>query len=104
MYETLAMYIDGQWCQGGDGKSEDVLNPAIEVERHRVHALEMTVGADDADVDRAHVIPLEERLKVGMVLEDVGVGIDLEDRFIGRSDLIHHRGRRRDQRASQDKG
>ncbi len=47
MYETLAMYIDGQWCQGGDGKSEDVLNPATEASLGRLP------HASRADLDRA---------------------------------------------------
>jgi succinate-semialdehyde dehydrogenase/glutarate-semialdehyde dehydrogenase len=47
MYETLAMYIDGQWCQGGDDKGEDVLNPATEVSLGRLP------HASRADLDRA---------------------------------------------------
>jgi len=47
MYETLAMYIDGQWCQGGDGKSENVLNPATEASLGRLP------HASRADLDRA---------------------------------------------------
>ncbi len=47
MYETLAMYIDGQWCQGGDGKSEDVLNPATGASLGRLP------HASRADLDRA---------------------------------------------------
>lgn len=47
MYESLAMYIDGQWCQGGDGKSEDVLNPATEA------SLGSLPHASRADLDRA---------------------------------------------------
>ena len=30
MYEKLELYIDGEWRQGSEGKSEDVLNPATE--------------------------------------------------------------------------
>ncbi len=30
MYEDLALYIDGEWCQGSTGESEDVINPATE--------------------------------------------------------------------------
>ncbi|MBL8704080.1 MAG: NAD-dependent succinate-semialdehyde dehydrogenase [Rhodospirillales bacterium] len=30
VYEKLEMLIDGQWCQGSEGKTEDVLNPATE--------------------------------------------------------------------------
>ena len=47
MYETLAMYIDGQWVQGGDGKSEDVLNPATGTSIGRLP------HASRADLDRA---------------------------------------------------
>jgi succinate-semialdehyde dehydrogenase / glutarate-semialdehyde dehydrogenase len=47
MYETLAMYIDGQWCQGGDGKGEDVVNPATEASLGRLP------HASRADLDRA---------------------------------------------------
>ncbi|MBI3710057.1 MAG: NAD-dependent succinate-semialdehyde dehydrogenase [Proteobacteria bacterium] len=28
MYETLSLYIDGQWCQGSRGETEPVINPA----------------------------------------------------------------------------
>ncbi len=28
MYETLELYIDGQFRQGGEGRAQDVLNPA----------------------------------------------------------------------------
>ncbi len=47
MYETLAMYIDGQWCQGGDGKTEDVLNPATGASLGRLP------HASRSDLDRA---------------------------------------------------
>jgi succinate-semialdehyde dehydrogenase/glutarate-semialdehyde dehydrogenase len=47
MYETLAMFIDGQWVQGGDGKSEDVLNPATGASLGRLP------HASRADLDRA---------------------------------------------------
>ena len=47
MYEELAMYIDGEWCQGGDGAGEDVINPATEeVLAHLPHA-------SGADLDRS---------------------------------------------------
>ncbi|MGQ0677096.1 MAG: NAD-dependent succinate-semialdehyde dehydrogenase [Rhodospirillales bacterium] len=46
-YEKLEMYIGGQWCQGGDGKSEDVLNPATE------QVLGKLPHASRADLDRA---------------------------------------------------
>ena len=30
MYEDLALYIDGEWCQGSTGESEDTINPVTE--------------------------------------------------------------------------
>ena len=47
MYETLAMFIDGQWVQGSDGKSEEVLNPATGTSIGRLP------HASRADLDRA---------------------------------------------------
>lgn len=46
-YEKLEMFIGGKWCQGGDGKSEDVLNPATE------QVLGKLPHASRADLDRA---------------------------------------------------
>ena len=46
-YETLAMYIDGEWCQGSDGKGEEVINPATE------ESLGTLPHASTADLDRA---------------------------------------------------
>jgi succinate-semialdehyde dehydrogenase/glutarate-semialdehyde dehydrogenase len=47
MYEELAMYIDGKWCQGSDGAGEDVINPATE------ETLARLPHASAADLDRA---------------------------------------------------
>ena len=47
VYEKLEMYIDGKWCQGSDGKSEDVINPATE------QVLGKLPHASKADLDRA---------------------------------------------------
>jgi len=47
VYEKLEMYIDGKWCQGGDGKTEDVVNPATE------QPLGKLPHASKADLDRA---------------------------------------------------
>ncbi len=47
MYEELAMYIDGEWCQGSDGSGEEVFNPATE------EALEHLPHASTMDLDRA---------------------------------------------------
>jgi succinate-semialdehyde dehydrogenase / glutarate-semialdehyde dehydrogenase len=47
VYEKLEMYIDGKWCQGSDGKSEDVVNPATE------QPLGKLPHASKADLDRA---------------------------------------------------
>ena len=47
MYEELAMYIDGEWCQGSDGAGEDVINPATEEKLARLP------HASTADLDRA---------------------------------------------------
>jgi succinate-semialdehyde dehydrogenase/glutarate-semialdehyde dehydrogenase len=47
MYEKLAMYIDGEWCQGSDGAGEDVVNPANE------EVLGRLPHACAADLDRA---------------------------------------------------
>ncbi|MBM3573000.1 MAG: NAD-dependent succinate-semialdehyde dehydrogenase [Alphaproteobacteria bacterium] len=47
MYESLAMYIDGQWCQGSTGEGEDVVNPATEAVIGRLP------HASTADLDRA---------------------------------------------------
>ena len=47
MYEELAMYIDGEWCQGSDGAGEDVINPATE------ETLARLPHASSADLDRA---------------------------------------------------
>jgi succinate-semialdehyde dehydrogenase/glutarate-semialdehyde dehydrogenase len=47
MYETLAMYIDGQWCQGSTGDGEDVVNPATEAVLGRLP------HASAADLDKA---------------------------------------------------
>jgi succinate-semialdehyde dehydrogenase/glutarate-semialdehyde dehydrogenase len=46
-YEKLEMFIGGKWCQGGDGKTEDVLNPATE------QPLGKLPHASRADLDRA---------------------------------------------------
>ena len=47
MYEELAMYIGGEWCQGGDGAGEDVINPATE------EVLARLPHASGADLDRS---------------------------------------------------
>lgn len=47
VYEKLEMLIDGQWCQGSEGKTEDVLNPATE------QVLGKLPHASKADLDRA---------------------------------------------------
>ena len=47
MYEDLALYIDGEWCQGSTGDSEDVINPATE------KVLGVLPHASPADLDRA---------------------------------------------------
>ena len=47
MYEELAMYIDGEWCQGSEGAGEEVVNPATE------EALAHLPHAATADLDRA---------------------------------------------------
>jgi succinate-semialdehyde dehydrogenase/glutarate-semialdehyde dehydrogenase len=41
------MYIDGQWCDGSEGKAEDVINPATEA------VLGKLPHASKADLDRA---------------------------------------------------
>ena len=46
MYEELAMYIDGEWCQGSEGAGEDVVNPATE------EVLGRLPHASVADLDR----------------------------------------------------
>jgi len=46
-YETIAMYIDGEWCEASDGAGEDVINPATEAVLARVP------HATPADLDRA---------------------------------------------------
>src|SRR5262245_40371020 len=47
VYEKLEMYIDGKWCQGADGRSEEVVNPATE------QPLGKLPHASKADLDRA---------------------------------------------------
>ena len=47
MYESLAMYIDGKWCQGSEGKFEEVLNPATEASLGRLP------HASRSDLDQA---------------------------------------------------
>jgi len=47
VYEKLEMLIDGQWCQGSEGKTEDVLNPATE------QVLGKLPHASKKDLDRA---------------------------------------------------
>ena len=47
MYEKLEMYIGGEWCQGGAGAGEDVINPATE------EVLGRLPHASKADLDRA---------------------------------------------------
>jgi len=47
VYEELAMYIDGTWCQGSDGAGEEVINPATE------EAIAHLPHASSADLDRA---------------------------------------------------
>jgi len=46
-YETLELFIDGQWCAGSEGNAEDVINPATEETVGRVP------HASSADLDRA---------------------------------------------------
>lgn len=45
--EKLEMLIAGEWCQGSEGKSEDLLNPATE------EVLGQVPHASSADLDRA---------------------------------------------------
>ncbi len=33
MYEELAMYIDGEWCQGSDGAGEDGSDAGVVADR-----------------------------------------------------------------------
>ena len=47
VYEKLEMLIDGQWCQGSEGKTEDVLNPATGA------VVDTAPSATAADLDRA---------------------------------------------------
>ncbi|MEE9249833.1 MAG: NAD-dependent succinate-semialdehyde dehydrogenase [Alphaproteobacteria bacterium] len=47
MYEELSLYIDGQWCQGSTGQSEEVINPANE------EVLGVLPHASAEDLDRA---------------------------------------------------
>ncbi len=47
VYEKLEMFIDGKWCQGSEGKTEDVVNPATE------QPLGKLPHASKADLDRA---------------------------------------------------
>ncbi len=47
MYEDLALYIDGEWCQGSTGDSEEVITPATE------KVLGVLPHASPADLDRA---------------------------------------------------
>lgn len=47
MYEKLELHIDGEWRQGSEGKSEDVLNPATE------EVLAECPHASVADLDQA---------------------------------------------------
>ena len=47
MYEKLELFIDGEWRQGSEGKSEDVLNPATE------EVLAQCPHASIADLDQA---------------------------------------------------
>lgn len=46
-YETLQMYIDGNWCDGSDGEYGEVINPATE------EVLARLPHAGTADLDRA---------------------------------------------------
>ncbi len=46
-YEKLAMYIDGEWCQGSRGETEKVINPANE------EVLAELPHATSEDLDRA---------------------------------------------------
>jgi len=45
--ETIELLIDGVWCQGSDGKSEPLINPATE------EVLATVPHASEADLDRA---------------------------------------------------
>jgi succinate-semialdehyde dehydrogenase/glutarate-semialdehyde dehydrogenase len=45
--ETIELLIDGAWCQGSDGKSEPLINPATE------EVLATVPHATEADLDRA---------------------------------------------------
>lgn len=47
MYEKLELYIDGEWCQGSTGVTEEVINPATE------RTLGALPHASSADLDRA---------------------------------------------------
>ncbi|MCK6450798.1 MAG: NAD-dependent succinate-semialdehyde dehydrogenase [Alphaproteobacteria bacterium] len=47
VYEKLEMFIGGKWCQGSEGKTEDVVNPATE------QPLGKLPHASKADLDRA---------------------------------------------------
>ena len=47
MYEELSLYIDGQWCQGSTGQSEEVINPVNE------EVLGVLPHASAEDLDRA---------------------------------------------------
>ncbi len=45
--EKLEMLIDGKWCQGGDGKTQDLVNPATE------EILAQVPHANDNDLEQA---------------------------------------------------
>ena len=47
MYEELSLYIDGDWCQGSTGQSEEVINPVNE------EVLGVLPHASAEDLDRA---------------------------------------------------
>ncbi|MEE8560089.1 MAG: NAD-dependent succinate-semialdehyde dehydrogenase [Alphaproteobacteria bacterium] len=47
MYEELSLYIDGEWCQGSAGESQEVINPATE------KVLGVLPHASSEDLDRA---------------------------------------------------
>ena len=47
MYSDVSLFIDGEWCQGSDGKSEPIINPATG------KVLARLTHASTADLDRA---------------------------------------------------
>ncbi|MFV2194952.1 NAD-dependent succinate-semialdehyde dehydrogenase [Nocardiopsis sp. LOL_012] len=83
-YPTLRMYIDGAWCEGGDGRTAPVVNPANEKTLGEVPL------ATAADLDRALAASVTgfEAWSATPVAERTAILHEAADRLTARADRV----------------